>query len=200
VTLKTRFTAPTRRHLLLSHTLQPRLSRLSSNLLLGHLRAATMRMISIPGLARWRADNHALSCFVGGQPRAAHLAAPHDLHPALPVAHPCSRPSPESTHRQDPRRIIVAGDLIVAGSLSILNECYHTSEPLPRTSNCRWDTAKTRFGANTRRCALHSQPPRSEESPRAPRQRVPPVKVRSPRLWGHEDGFGQRFPAPRVRP
>ena len=62
---------------------------------------------------------------------------------------------------------------------------------------CRWGTAKTRFGANTRRARLSFC---SEESPRASRQRVPAVMVREVRTRAHGDGCGPSLPAPRPRP
>ena len=49
---------------------------------------------------------------------------------------------------------------------------------------CRWGTAKTRFRSTHTESAAHAPlTPRSEESPRALRQRVPAVKARSPRPW-----------------
>ena len=73
-------------------------------------------------------------------------------------------------------------------------------ELLPRArggDECRWGTAKTRFGANIRRASLSFC---SEESPRAHRQRVPAVMVREAWTRAHEDGCGPSLPAPRPQP
>ena len=71
---------------------------------------------------------------------------------------------------------------------------------LPRArggDECRWGTAKTRFGANIRRASLSFC---SEESPRAHRQRVPAVMVREARTRAHEEGCGPSLHAPRPQP
>jgi len=62
----------------------------------------------------------------------------------------------------------------------------------------RQDTLRSIHTEQSRSRALNH--PCSEESPRALRQKVPPVKVRSPRRWEDEEGFGLRFPPPRIRP
>ncbi len=63
----------------------------------------------------------------------------------------------------------------------------------------RQDTLSEQTHGGAAPCAALN-PPRSEESPRALRQKVPAVKARFPRPRGHEEGFGPRFPAPRVQP
>ena len=71
---------------------------------------------------------------------------------------------------------------------------------LPRArggDECRWGTAKTRFGANIRRASLSFC---SEESPRAHRQRVPAVMVREAWTRAHEEGCGPSLHAPRPQP
>ena len=69
--------------------------------------------------------------------------------------------------------------------------------PRARVGECRWGTAKTRFGANIRRASLSFC---SEESPRAHRQRVPAVMVREAWTRAHEEGCGPSLHAPRPQP
>ena len=69
--------------------------------------------------------------------------------------------------------------------------------PRARVGECRWGTAKTRFGANIRRASLSFC---SEESPRASRQRVPAVMVREAWTRAHEEGCGPSLHAPRPQP
>ena len=114
------------------------------------------------------------------------------LPPSMPPHTPCFRPvSPPPPLFAGVTGIVLRTHLVRGG------RPVRALLPRARVGECRWGTAKTRFGANIRRASLSFC---SEESPRAHRQRVPAVMVREAWTRAHEEGCGPSLHAPRPQP